>query len=607
VYAGREGSIWSGFSAGLFVNRGEGWKPYSDFRFVRGIYEDRQGVLWVGTRSSGLMRIERDIATEVKLASGESIVRAAAFSEAPDGSLYIGTRNDGLYRFANGTVTNLTVAQGLPSNEVRDVHVDHEGHVWVGMRGRGLALLNGDRWFNPEALVAAVANHVSAIHADAHGRLWIGSSAGVLWISRRELIAAAKEGSPIPPVHAITGNNDALDVPVWSGSQPVVWPGSDGQLWFATRRGAIAIDPRNVESNPVPPPVHVERVLVDRQEVKHTGGVTLPAGVRTLAVEYTGLSFVEPSRVRFKYRLDGYDPDWIEADTHRTAFYTRLPPGNYTFRVIASNNDGVWNTTGRELAVVQLPYFYQTYWFRALLGAAAFGCVLGIYRWSHRRLRDRVERLERERAMDNERRRIAQDLHDDLGANLTEIGLFAESSIATTPEETRREMDFVAQRARSLVRSLDAVVWAVNPANDSLDELSTYMGEFYQDLFACSAIGARLDMAPEIPRYPLTAEERSNLFLAAKEAMNNILKHSGATEAWLRIGMSGEEFHVSIEDNGHGFDPNNPRSRKGNGLANMKSRLQKSGGTIEIASEPGKGTSVRIAIRFNGRTRLPKT
>ena len=193
-----------------------------------------------------------------------------------------------------------------------------------------------------------------------------------------------------------------------------------------------------------------------------------------------------------------------------------------------------------------------------------------------------------------------------ISTTITEIGLFAESSIANTPEETRREMDFLAQRARNLVRSLDAVVWAVNPANDSLDELATYMGEFYQDLFASSAVCAQLDVGPEIPRYPLTAEERSNLFLASKEAMNNVLKHSGATEAWLRIGMSEDVFHVTIEDNGHGFDPHNPKSRKGNGLSNMRSRLQKSGGEIVIDSNPGKGTAVRISIRFKNRATLPK-
>ncbi len=607
VYAGRDGRVWAGFSTGLFVNTGGPWKPYSDFRFIRGFFEERKGALWIGTRSNGLVRIAGDSTAEIKLPSGEPILRASAFSEAPDGSVYIGTRNDGLYHFKDGRLLSLTQAQGLPSNEIRDVHVDPEGHVWVGMRSRGLALLHGDRWYNPEELVSALANHVTAIHADAHGRLWLGTSAGIQWISRREMIAAAKNEGPLPGVHAFTGSTEALDVPVWSGSQPVVWSGSDGLIWFATRRGAVAIDPRHVESNSVPPPVHIERVLVDRQEVAHAGGVTLPAGARTLTVDYTGLSFVEPGRVRFKYRLDGYDADWVEAETHRTAFYTRLPPGAYTFRVIACNNDGVWNTTGRSLAVVQLPYFHQTYWFKAALAAAALGGIWGLYRWSHRRLRDRLERLEREHAMENERRRIAQDLHDDLGASLTEIGLFAESSVAATPEETRREMDFLAQRARSLVRSLDAVVWAVNPANDSLDELATYMGEFFQDLFASSAISARLDVASQIPRHPLAAEERSNLFLAAKEAMNNVLKHSGATEAWLRITLSGDEFQVVIEDNGRGFDVGNPGSRKGNGLTNMQSRLRKSGGAILITSAPGQGTSVKISKRFSGGPHLPKT
>jgi signal transduction histidine kinase len=343
-------------------------------------------------------------------------------------------------------------------------------------------------------------------------------------------------------------------------------------------------------------------VRVDRQEVGHAGGVTLPAGARTLTVDYTGLSFVQPRRVRFRHKLDGYETEWTEADTRRTAVYGQLPPGRYTFRVTACNNDGVWNDTGQALAITQLPYFHQTRLFYGLLGVVAVVSAWGVSRWFHRRLRARVERLEREQAMENERRRIAQDLHDDLGASLTEIGLFAQTAVPGASPEVRRDLEGLAQRARALVRSLDAIVWAVNPANDTLEDLATYLAEYCQDLFSRSAIRARLDVAPEIPRRMLTAQQRSNLFLVAKEAMNNVLKHSGAAEVWLRVAVTGAEFVVSVEDDGRGFDLAGPEAGAGNGLANMRRRGEQSGVVVSIRSEPARGTTVRIVLRLSERS-----
>jgi len=255
---------------------------------------------------------------------------------------------------------------------------------------------------------------------------------------------------------------------------------------------------------------------------------------------------------------------------------------------------------------VQLPYFYQTAWFAWLLAGAVVAAAWGLYRWSNRRLRLKVERLERERAMDNERRRIAQDLHDELGASLTEIGLFADATRRTAPPAEQAGLDYLAQRVRTLVGSLDAIVWAVNPANDSLDHLVVYVGELFQELFRSSEIRGRLDVAGDVPRLPLTAEERSDIFLTTKEAMNNILKHSGATEAWLRIRMEGGGLRISLRDNGRGFDPATAAAG-GNGLANMRARIARAGGSLEWRTQPGEGTEIVVVVSFPGRKELPES
>jgi signal transduction histidine kinase/ligand-binding sensor domain-containing protein len=594
VYPARDGTIWAGINSRLFVRRDEHWTRRSDLRFIRGIYEDRTGAMWVGTEAQGVFRFEREQPKEVKPTAGPSILLATAFSESADGTMYIGTWRTGVFRVRGDNVTPLDHAHGLPNDDVRDVHVDRDGTLWVGLAGRGLAVWDHDRWLNPDSLAAALANHVSAIAEDATGRLWFGTPAGIMWAQRSELLTAARNEAAAPAVHTIATGSDTRSLPVWSGGQPVAWNTHDRKLLFATRRGIVVIDPEHISNNTVVPPVHIEAALIDRRPAPVTAAIDVPPGARSVAIEYTALSLVQPARVAFKYKLEGYDTDWIDAGTRRTAVYHRLPPGTYRFHVAASNNDGLWNLEGASLTFVQRPYFYQTRWFKGAIGAGGLAALWGVYYWSNRRLRVRVERLEQERAMENERRRIAQDLHDDLGARLTEIGLVAETAVRGTTPESKAEIGKLSERVRQVVGALDAIVWAVNPENDSLDDLVAYVADMYQELFRRSSIRARLEISPDIPLLPLNADERSNLYLAVKEATNNVLKHSRATESWLRIAYAAGSLRLSIEDNGCGFDP--ASADTGNGLANIRRRIAKLGGTLRFDSQVNHGTTVSINV-----------
>jgi ligand-binding sensor domain-containing protein/signal transduction histidine kinase len=602
VYAARDGSVWVGTSSRLWVRRDGEWRQYSDLRFVRGLYEDRAGVMWVGTESDGLFRHEHGKFTEINTAAGGRVPFATSFAEAPDGALIVGAWRSGIWRIAAGAAVAENLSQGLPTLDVRAVHVDREGRVWAGLSNRGLVVRENGRWLNPLALMRALGSSVSAIAEEESGRVWFGTLSGVSWAEKEELLAWMRAPVSAPPIHAVPVGDETGLIPVWSGAQPVVWRAAGGELLFATRRGVLAIDPRRVTLNTVQPPVHLEKVFVDRQAVDERGPVRLPAGARSLAIEYTAPSFVQAGRVLFHYKLEGYDADWVDAATRRAAFYGSLPPGQYTFRVRARNSDGVWSDTGAGLAVVQLPYFYQTTWFAWLLAGLVAAAAGGLYRWSNRRLRRKLEELERAQAMENERRRIAQDLHDDLGASLTEIGLFTDATRRGAAATAQPDLDYLAQRVRSLVGSLDAIVWAVNPANDSLDHLIVYIGELFQELFRSSAISIRLDLPSGVPRFPLAAEERSDIFLTTKEAMNNLLKHSGATEAALRIRMEGPELHITVTDNGRGFDP--ATATAGNGLANMRTRMARARGRIDIRPAPGRGTEISIVVSFAGRKEL---
>jgi signal transduction histidine kinase len=311
--------------------------------------------------------------------------------------------------------------------------------------------------------------------------------------------------------------------------------------------------------------------------------------------------------VRFKCRLNGSETDWENAGTKRTVNYNYIPPGDYSFQVIACNNDGVWNETGASISFSVLPYFWQTLWFRVLawimMVAASGGLV-----WfdTRRRMRRKLERLEWQRAVEHERARIAQDIHDDLGAHLTRISMLSESARGELdrPERAAAGLDQIYDTARELTRAMDEVVWAVNPRHDTLDGLASYLEKFAQDLLATAGIRCRLDIPPQFPEWRLTSEVRHNLFLAFKEALHNVVKHSAATEVHIGLAPKTTSFELVVEDNGHGFAPGEKdktsddpsRFAPGNGVENMTRRLAEIHGRCDIRSIPGQGTKVMFTV-----------
>jgi signal transduction histidine kinase len=320
------------------------------------------------------------------------------------------------------------------------------------------------------------------------------------------------------------------------------------------------------------------------------------------------LSFAAPEKVRFKHRLDGLDTSWIDAGTERRVDYNYIPPGEYHFHVIACNNDGVWSDPGATLTVTMMPFFWQTAWFRqlALLGLLL---VVGGGTWYGTRLRmgQKVGRLERQRAVERERARIARDIHDDLGASLTRINLLSQSAqldIEDTPQHLL-VLEQISRTARTLTRAMDEIVWAVDPKHDTLESLVSYLAIVVKEVFAGANIRCRLDFPRRLPAWPLTVEVRHDLFLAFKEGLHNALKHSGATEVQIRFVLDKEMFKVMIQDNGCGFEmsPATPAPAGRNGLSNMRQRLAEINGDCEIQSGPEQGTTVTLIVPITGGTK----
>jgi signal transduction histidine kinase len=409
------------------------------------------------------------------------------------------------------------------------------------------------------------------------------------------------------------GKGDGMPTLLCSGGlQPPGCKTADGRLWFPTSKGLVVVEPDDAKANPLPPPVVIEKALVDGALMTPNGRSGSPMSIlpgrQRYEFRYTALSFVAPEKVRFQCRLEPLDPEWMDTGTRRTANYTYLPPGNYTFRVIACNSDGVWNTAGAALAFTVQPHFWQVWWFRVLAGLAASALLTGVVLFdARRRMRRKLERVERQRAIERERARIAQDIHDNLGANLTRISLLSQSahSELDNPRNAATQLDRIYSTARELTRAMDEIVWAVNPQHDTLDSLASYLGNFAQDFLGSLNIRCRLNVPLQLPHWPLTAEVRHNLFLAVKEALHNVVKHAAASEVYITVTTDPDSFTLIVRDNGTGFVLDAPaparlrepgRPARGNGLANMRQRLAKLGGHCEIQTAPGNGTEVKFVV-----------
>jgi signal transduction histidine kinase/DNA-binding response OmpR family regulator len=395
VFAARDGSVWIGTRGPLYVWRRGTLEAVPEFTFVRGIFQDRAGAIWLGSGNAGVVRWQDGQFTVVGGKDGFPVGQAIAFAQDAAGAMYIGMSQAGLVKLHDEHLTVYNQSNGLPSSDVRAVMPDRDGNVWVGTRGRGLLVLHGGRWLNPDTFTDPFNDLVSAIVEDAAGRIWLGSPQGVMWAPRDQLLAMARGDGPGNTLRLALVIDDVRGAGVSSGSQPTVWPAIDGSLFFSSRSGLLQVRPDRVPVNAQPPPVHIERVAIDGDDRAPGAALSVPAGTRSLEFEFSAPTFVRPNRIHVRYQLVGHDTAWVEAGDRRTAFYTNLRPGDYRFRVIASNDEGVWNEAGATLPVTQLPWFYQTWPFVAgvvLLFAAA---TWGAYRWRTGALRRQNEALER--------------------------------------------------------------------------------------------------------------------------------------------------------------------------------------------------------------------
>jgi len=584
--------------------------------FIRSLLVASDDSLWIGTRR-GLthMEIARGGLARFKSftqADGLGSDLVGALASGRDGDLWVATLN-GLTRLHEGRLRNYTTADGLSSNVITALETTPDGMVWVGTQGDGLNLWDGRhivpiRLLESEALGAGkLPEAVHAVLSDdpggARAHLWLASNSGLARADIAALVDCAEhrvcEPAAAHLMHFTTADG-LRSRQTSSNSHPTAWRTDVGELWFATPRGVVVADRLYVGSVSTPP-VAIERFAVDDQEpaaeVQPGGLVRIQAGHLRFQFDYAGLSFAAPQKLRYQYMLEGFDRDWTDAGTRRTAYYTNIPPGHYRFRVRANLGDaldGSDSARGAELAFQLLPHFYQTTWFLILVAALGAGALLLL-------VRRRVLRVEREfRAVMAERNRIAREIHDTLAQGYVGISvqlevmgeLLRNSRVEAAAKHLKLTQGYVREGLDDARQS----IWALRSQDAGEQTLPVRLRRLVE-----KAHGRNLTASLDVhgAYRALSADAEKELLRIAQEAIHNVEKHASASEVSVFLEYDERLLALTVKDNGKGFDPG---ARAGKaaaghyGLTGMKERAALIHGRIEIASGPGEGTTVRVEV-----------
>jgi len=649
VLATRDGSLWAGTNDGLarwqdgklVIYRKPDGLPDSH---VQSQYQDAEGRLWVSTArglaylagdhfvpvdggpSTEVYSMTGDAAGELWLAGNKGLAHLhrgrlidntpwTAFGHHNQAQVIVADRGglwlsfwdrEGVLYFKDGKVeASYLAASGPGSVRVTGMRLDADGALWVGTDGHGIARIQDGRIAMLSTRNGLLCDQVHWSTLDSNGSMWMYASCGLVRIQRDDLAAWIADPQRRMTARLWTGADGVPPVATFEGYyNPPVTRAADGKLWFLSGAELLWIDPDHIPSNPVPPPVHVESLVADHRTYAVSSEVRLPPLVRDIAIEYSALSLADPPSIHFRYRLEGHDTDWQEVVDRRLVSYTNLPPGNYRFRVKASNNSGVWNEEGTQLDFSILPAFYQTAWFRTGCVLVLAGLAGGAF---HLRLRMRIRRLQREfeaklEARVAERTRIARDLHDTLLQRFHGLLLQFQAAFNLLPDRPRDSkqilagaIDQVAEaitEGRDTVQGLRASTLETNSLAESLralaDDLANENGH---------TATARIDVQGRShDLHPLVRDET---FRIAAEALRNAFRHSGASTVEVAISYDVREFRLRVRDDGKGMDPDvlHAGSREGHfGLSGMRERAEIVGGVLDVRSRTDAGVEVDLCI-----------
>jgi signal transduction histidine kinase/ligand-binding sensor domain-containing protein len=561
--------------------------------FVRSILSTPDGRLWVGTRR-GLTSLKDGRFTIYGRADGLGSDLVGAMLADGNGGLWVSTLH-GLTHLHEGRLKNYTTKDGLSSDIITALYRDSEGIVWIGTQDGGLNAFIKDHFVSFPASMH-LPNTIYGIAEDLDQDLWISSNIGIYRISRRELAGfAMKRRSTITVVSY--GTSDGLRISESSGGgHPAICRAADGSLWFATLKGVAVVRGPHPQRNRTPPGIVIESVSIDDRTIDPAQLTSIRPGYSRLSFEYAGLSFAAPQKIHFRYKLEGFDRNWVHAGTRRIAYYTNLPPGKYRFRVIARNNDGFWNEDGASVDFRLEPHFYQTYWFAALIFAALAVLAWSIYRWRVRHVEARFDAVLRER------NRIAREIHDTLAQGFAGVSVQLElvSRLMESSRESAREH---LNQARSLVRKslADArsSIWELRSQSREDEDLGARFSRMANQVAGSGP--PRVELQVRGAYRPLSPKVEDELLKIAQEAVTNAVRHANAERIDMELVFDSGKLRMTIADNGRGFisSPNGVGPDGHFGLRGMRERAQEIDAELKVQSAAGKGTMVSVETLVN--------
>lgn len=651
----REGNIWFGTDrAGAVKFDGSNFTTYTTLQGLAGnaiisMMQDKDGNIWLGTRGNGVSKFDGNSFTNYPTAPGLADKNVWYIKEDREGNIWFATFGGGAIKYDGKGFTNYTTEQGLGGNAVTSILEDTNGNIWFAAQGKGVSKYDGKNFTNYSSEQGLPDNDISSITEDtARNIIWFGTNRGLSGFKENQLNNSKGNDPEFENFNKSTGYpiKDLSNGALFTDAKGIVWAGSGEGRLIRFDYDAVS------KKNKLPLKLEIENIKVNNEvicwnnllRIQQNGNaadslamlnemfasfgkalsaenldslgkkysdiqlnsltkfypvpvnLVLPYKYNNVSIDYVAIEPALPKQVKYQYKLEGYNSDWSSLSNNSTAVFGNISAGNYTFKLKAISPFGVWSE--REYSFSVLPPWWLTWWAYALYALLAGG-ILYVFYWDRMRSMERRQ-LAKVRLMVTtqavERKRISQDLHDDIGARLTNINMLAAlaQQKINEPLELSEHLKRISNEIQISGEALDDIVWSIDIKNDSMEEVTARMRRYAADIFDKTPIRYTVIVNEKYLPTELFTGKRRDLFLVFKETINNIQKHAMATDVKINIGVQGTDLLMEINDNGKGFDPTQPTHR--NGLKNMKQRISKWGGTFMIHSSPGNGTILKISL-----------
>jgi ligand-binding sensor domain-containing protein/two-component sensor histidine kinase len=599
-----QGQVLAGTGWGVITLHTNGTGEYLalpgglELTHVEAMTVDAQGGLWLCDSKKGTYRILDAKAEVIQLPHRPLVAHCD-----DTGRMWFSHRDGSLGSYKSGQYTQYPAGtKGLAPGVIRAVLSESGGKAWFAGVG-GLSYFDGSRFQALTRKNGLPEENLFVALRDDRGLYWFAGMDHIFSVTPESLQEALGSDSRLACAENL-GFDDGLRGFIRLAANasalrhPLGIKGLDGRLWFCTGGGLAVVNPRLISKNQTPPPVHIERLIAGGKTYQKLNSVELPIGVRSCNIEYVGLSFANPAKVRYRYKLEDYDKDWVDAGPNRQALYSNLKPRKYKFQVVACNNDGVWNEKGDSIEFAILPAFYETAWFPLLCALPAGIAVWGLYRLRLARVTARMN--QQLKGQIKERKRIAQELHDTLLQGFTGIGLKLDAITGKLPEslsETKEQLRKILDQSDQYLTEARRSVWELRSTSlEKTDDFAEVLSGAGERIVEGTGIHLTFSVNGDQRKLPGATED--NLLRICEEAITNAVKHARPKDVNVRLEFGDQKVVLRIKDNGCGFDPQGPEATKAGhfGLTGLQERARTIGGNVFLSSQPGRGTEITVSV-----------